>query len=133
MNAKEYLQQISIIDQEINYKLQQLEDLESMATHITSVISDMPKAHDSGSRLEDAAVKIADMKMEINKEVDELVDLKAEAMTRISRIDDPRYRLVLEERYIHRYSWEDIATDACCSLRSVHRLHGAALKAFQNL
>ena len=53
MDAKTYLMQIMNIDQQINAKLEQLTRLKALATHTTTTISDMPKSHNSNSRLED--------------------------------------------------------------------------------
>ncbi|MDE6666595.1 MAG: hypothetical protein K2K14_10505 [Ruminococcus sp.] len=42
MTTKEYLNQAYQIDQRINSKLTQIENLRSLATRVTSVFSDMP-------------------------------------------------------------------------------------------
>ena len=38
------------------------------------------------------------------------------------------YRILLEKRYLSFMKWEDIAFDMHCSLRTIYRMHGEALK-----
>ena len=130
MDAKTYLMQVVNIDQLINCKLEQLGRLKALATHTTSTISDMPKSHNSNSRLEDTVLKIIELEHSIDAEIDRLVNLKAEASYQISLMQDMRCRLVLEARYINGESWETIAAEMGYSIRNVQNLHGKALQEF---
>ena len=131
MDAKTYLMQITNIDLQINSKLEQLTRLKTLATHTTSTISDMPKSHNSNSRLEDTVLKIIEMEHSIDSEIDRLVDLKAEASQQISIMQDARCRFILEARYINDETWEAIASEMKYSVRNVQNLHGKALQEFQ--
>ena len=131
MDAKTYLMQIMNIDQQINAKLEQLTRLKALATHTTSTISDMPKSHNSNSRLEDTVLKIIEMEHSIDDEIDRLVDLKAEASMQIFLMEDPRCRLILESRYLNGEAWETIAAKMGYTVRNVQNLHGKALQEFQ--
>ena len=126
MDAKTYLMQIMNIDQQINAKLEQLTRLKALATHTTSTISDMPKSHNSNSRLEDTVLKIIEMEHSIDDEIDRLVDLKAEASMQIFLMEDPRCRLILDGE-----AWETIAAKMGYTVRNVQNLHGKALQEFQ--
>lgn len=134
MNAKEYLSQARYLDMRINSKIQQLDSLNDLATKCTSTFSDMPRnPNRGGSRLEDAVCKIIDLKDEINRDIDRLVDLKREIMLVIKQIDNPDQQTLLEKRYLCMESWEQIAVDMNYSIQHTYRIHETALKKIEYL
>lgn len=72
-------------------------------------------------------MKIIDLEREIDRRIDEYVDLTREIETAIDRIDDDRYRDILRFRYINGWSWERIAREMHYDRRQITRLHGLAL------
>jgi len=77
MTAKEYLGQAYRLDQRINSKLEQVMSLRDLATKATSTLSDVaPSGTRNVHRMEDIIVKIVDLENEINRDIDNLVDLK---------------------------------------------------------
>ena len=80
MTAKEYLSQVLYIDQRINCKLEQVMRLRENATKATATLSDMPHSDSPNLKsMENTICKIVDLEREINRDIDQLVDLKAEA------------------------------------------------------
>lgn len=129
MNAKEYLKQAFYLDKRINSKLEQVESLNALATKATSTLSDMPKSPNRGSsKLEDTIVKIVDLQEGINRDIDKLVDLKAEMVGTIKQIQDKELQVILEKRYLCFETWEKIAVDMNYSIQHIFRLHSKALK-----
>ena len=129
MNAKEYLSQVMYIDQRINSKLEQVMTLREAATKATATLTDMPRSDSPNLRsMEDTIVKIIDLENEINRDIDQLVDLKAEARRLINQVKEPDQQLVLELRYLCYKSWNEIMVELGCSEPTVYRLHGEALK-----
>ena len=129
MNAKEYLKQAFYLDKRINSKLEQVESLNALATKATSTLSDMPKSPSRGtSKLEDTIVKIVDLQEEINRDIDKLVDLKAEMVGTIKQIQNKELQVILEKRYLCFETWEKIAVDMNYDIRHIHRLHNLWLK-----
>jgi len=129
MTAKEYLGQARFLDMRINSKIQQVMSLNELATKCTSTISDMPKnSNRSGSRMEDAIVKIIDLEEEINRDIDKLVDLKRDIMTAIKAVPNTEYQTILEKRYLCFITWEQIAVDLNYSMQHTFRMHDRALK-----
>ena len=129
MNAKEYLKQAFYLDKRINSKLEQVESLNALATKATSTLSDMPKSPNRGSsKLEDTIVKIVDLQEEINRDIDKLVDLKAEMVGTIKQIQNKELQVILEKRYLCFETWEKIAVDMNYEIRHIHRLHNLGLK-----
>lgn len=128
-NAKEYLGQAYRIDQRINSKIEQVSALNNMATKATSTISDMPgSATRNIHRMEDVIVKIINLQDEINADIDELVDIKAEVMSVIKSIDNLEYQTLLELRYLCFKPWEQIAIELGYSINNVFKMHRKAIE-----
>lgn len=128
MKIKEYLMQAYRIDQRINSKLEQIAALHDLATKATVTYSDMPKSPNrSGSKIEDAIIKIMDLEDEINRDIDKLVDLKTDITHLIKNLDSHEHQIILEQRYLCFKPWEQIAVDMGYSIQHTFRLHDAAL------
>ncbi len=128
MKIKEYLMQAYRIDQRINSKLEQIAALHDLATKATVTYSDMPKSPNrSGSKIEDAIIKIMDLEDEINRDIDKLVDLKTDITHLIKNLDSHEHQIILEQRYLYFKPWEQIAVDMGYSIQHTFRLHDAAL------
>ena len=129
MSAKEYLSQAMYIDQRINSKLEQVMTLRETATKATATLSDMPRSDSPNLQsMENTIVKIVDLEREINRDIDRLVDLKAEVRTLIAALDNPEQQLILELRYLCFKQWSAIMEEMGISETSVYRIHGEALK-----
>ena len=128
MNAKEYLQQAFYLDQRINSKLEQVDQLRFLTTKATSTLSDMPKhPHSKQSSLEETVIKIMSLQEEINIDIDKLVDLKRDIMVKIKIVKDSEEQMVLEKRYLCFLPFEQIAIDLNYNIRHIYRLHNKGL------
>ena len=129
MNAKEYLGQAYRIDLRIHSKQEQIKSLNDLATRATNVISDMPgSATRNVHKMEDVVVKIVDMQEEIKHDIGRLVDLKADIMGNIKKVESPEQQTLLELRYLCFKSWEEIAVDMGYTVRNIYFLHRQALR-----
>lgn len=63
----------------------------------------------------------------ITRRIDELIDIKQEVIKVISKLDNPRHRVVLHKRYVDFMTWEAIACEMGYTFQHIHRLHGDAL------
>ena len=128
MTAKEYLGQAYRLDQRIDSKLEQVMSLRTLATKATSTLSDTPPSGTRNvHRMEDIIVKSIEMENEINRDIDNLVDLKREMVSVIKAVTDPEYQTILELRYLCFKSWEQIAVDMNYSIQHIYRLRDRAL------
>lgn len=136
MNAKQYLKQITRLDNLIKSKLEQIEELRSLAEKVT-VEAKLVKSYNKNSyqsdKVGDIVVKIVDLNNEINEYIDRLIDLKAEAVRLIDSLENPDYRLLLNLRYINGYTFERIAVEMNYCYRWITQLHGRALEAFNGV
>ena len=123
MTAKEYLSQAMYIDQRINSKLEQVMTLRETATKATATLSDMPRSDSPNLQsMENTIVKIVDLENEINRDIDRLVDLKAEVRQLIAALENPEQQLILELRYLCFKQWSAIMEEMGISETSVYRM-----------
>lgn len=126
--AKKYLSQAFGLNQRIESKLGQIEELHDLATKATMTYSDMPKNPNRGhSRMEDCICKIIDLESEINQDMIQLVELKKDIIGRIKAVESTELQTVLELRYLSYMRWEEIAIELGYGIDNVFRLHRNAL------
>lgn len=85
------------------------------------------------STMADTVVKIIDLQDEINRDIDTLVDLKADIMRLVKSVSCREYQTILEKRYLCFQSWEKIAAAMDYDIRWLYRLHGKALEEVQEI
>jgi len=128
--VRSYLSQAYRLNQRIDNKLRQLEQLKNLAVHVTSTINDIKvQTSHSPSKMEDTVIKIYDQEVEINAEIDALVDLKNEIRHVIDAVENPEQRFLLEERYLAFKSFVQIAADMDYGIDNIFKLHQKALDA----
>lgn len=133
MKAIDYLRRIKNIDAMINADMEDLAELEAMATKTTAVMGG-ERVQSSGSqqKMADCVTKIADLKSKIADELVELLNLKREAREILCRVKDGECITLLHKRYFLFEKWEDIANDMNYHFKWVTGgLHGKALSQFQ--
>ena len=132
MTAKEYLNRIRFISAGLRVKEQELQQLESDLYAMRSVDTSRERI-DGGIpvSMADKVARIRDMQIVINKEWDQLLDLRKEARDQIMQLEDGRFRAVLTERYLNNKRWEQIAVDMNYTYRNIIKIHGKALQQFE--
>ena len=132
MTAKEYLNRIRFISAGLRVKEQELQQLESDLYAIRSVDTSRERI-DGGIPVSvaDKVARIRDMQIVINKEWDQLLDLRKEARDQIMQLEDGRFRAVLTERYLNNKRWEQIEVDMNYTYRNIIKIHGKALQQFE--
>ena len=134
MTAKEYLSQARYLDERINAKIKQVEALNTLATSATSVLTGMPHSPNKAtSKMANIVDKIVDLQAEINRDIDELVDLKKAIGELIKAVDCPEQQTLLEKRYLCFQSWEQIAVDMFYSMHYLYKVHNAALEKCESI
>lgn len=136
MKAYEYLGRALQLDRQIDCKLDQIERLRSLTQRVTASYGDSGASHSSGgssSPMEDAIIRLMEAQDELNVQIAQLIDVKAEIQRTIQQVGDARLRLLLEKRYLCCMAWEAIAVDMGCSYRWLMTLHNDALSAVDRL
>ena len=114
MDVKKYLGQVRYSDMRIRGKLEELDSLHRLMLALGGSDRTMEK--------------IAALQEEINRDIDNLVDLKREIVRQIRRLSQPEYQAVLEMRYLRGWTWERVAMNMHFSQGYVYDLHKDALK-----
>lgn len=123
--------QIFNLDQDIKSKLKERDCIMSTLIRSTDTSVEPIRTLEIGRPTEDTVIRLMDYNDKANKYTDELVDLKIQIAEEIAQLEDEKHRMVLRERYIRCLKWEKIAVDEHIDLRWLHRLHGRALKEFE--
>lgn len=123
-----YMQRVQNIDDMINRKQEQIDSLRSIATS-TAMHTDSERVQSSGTKdkIGDACAKIVDLQAEINRDIDNFVDMKADVMHRIDALDSLDERNVLYYRYFQLYEFRKISQEMHVSERTVYNYHSSAM------
>ncbi|WP_108830907.1 hypothetical protein [Aedoeadaptatus coli] len=128
--TKEELKSILYLDQLINSKLRQLDQLKAYRARLPAGSSDTgPVQSGVSDPTASLATKITDLDRSINDEIDKLVELKESARVLFCRLDcDLRLKLIMELRYLECLDWRGVAARSGYNPRHVYKLHGRALE-----
>ena len=131
MTAKEYLRSIKYLDNSINAKLTELDRLRHNAESIRGVSYDGDKVQGGITDSMRIVDKIIELNNIINAEIDRLVDLKAEAHTKIEKVCNEKFISLLTDIYINGFTLEQVAERMNSSYSTICRYHGQALQLFR--
>lgn len=134
MTAKEYLGQAYRLDQRINSKLQQVDSLRSLTQKITASYDGEVVSHTRNvTSLQDTIIRLMEAEEELNRQIDELVDLKMDIARLIDQVHNESFRLILEKRYLCFLQWNQIAAEMHYSRRWVLNKHDRAVEVVDKL
>ncbi len=133
MTAKEYLNQARHLDALINSRLREIDYWRDLSSSVSSTNFDgMPHSpnHPTEAPFVRCIEKIDEIQRNVEEKVAHLIQLRDEMNTQIDMMDSREEQTLLRYRYIDGFTWEEIARVLNVSLRTVHRIHGAALQNF---
>lgn len=126
---KEVLMSYRYIIQEINSLLLQREELMALATKITASLSGVQRAGNTGKRkVEEWAVKIAEIDKEIELKTEELSGAASEIRALIDHLPDGKEKAVLSYRYINGLSIHQTADKMHYSFDHTWRLQSKGIE-----
>ena len=127
MTTKDYLNQISRLNRMINNKLIELAQLKELACSISSITNEeRVMTTPNFDRIGAKQAKIDEMERKIDALVDDYI-----IVSQIDSMEDENVYNVLFSKYIEKKTFEVIATEMNYSWRQTIRLHGIALKKFE--
>ena len=133
MTVKELLNSHYEINLAIDVKLEQLEELKSLATKVTATYSESHSTGTHADRVGRFSAKMVDLENEINEEIDKLVDVKLKIKEIVSSVSNATQRAILERHYILNESFEKIADKIGYSPRHILRMHNIAIEKLEEL
>ena len=124
MTAKKWMSRARRIDREINNLLQLKQNTRDNLTRITQEFD-----HDavSGSHDPHKFDRLVALEDEIDKRVDELINVKQEILGLINQLANRNQRIVLMSYYLNMKTWEQIAVDMHYSYDNIMRLRKLGL------
>ena len=132
MNVKEFLSQLHFIDQRINCKFEQVQKLRALATKGSATLSDINISQSKKTqKMESTVLKIISLENEINKDINELIDLKQKISSMIKQVGNFECQVLLELRYLNLKTWAQIASEMGYSLQHIFKIHRKALKSIK--
>lgn len=134
LTAKQYLDQLRVIDTKINQKMEELADLMTAATSTGAIDYSKDRAQTSPQNAQENRIcKYVDLDAEINREIDEFVDIKHRVTKEIQELNVDYYIKILFKVYVQYKTVQDAANEIGLSYQYVRDLHKKALKAFEEL
>lgn len=127
LTAKEYLSQYRTLDDSINAKLAQVEELRRKAQSVGGGNGTGAHGTQPHNRVGEITERLVDLEREINEEIDRSVDVQREIRAAIAAVPEERLRTLLEYKYINGCTLEQIAVRMDYSYPQICRLHGKAL------
>lgn len=134
LTAKDYLTQAYRIDQRINAKLEQVEQLRALTRKATASYSGERVSHSRiVTAMEDTIIRLMEAERELNQGIDRLVDLRRNIYEVLRDVRDPELQLLLELRYLCFKNWSEISVALELEDRYVFKLHSRALAEVQTI
>lgn len=134
LTAKQYLDQLRVIDTKINQKMEELADLMTAATSTGAIDYSKERVQTSPQNAQENRIcKYVDLDAEINREIDEFVDIKHRVTKEIQELNVDYYIKILFKVYVQYKTVKDAANEIGLSYQYVRDLHKKALKAFEEL
>lgn len=130
MRAVTFLERIQKLDELIDAKILEREDLMERATSLAPNMDGMPHAPGVSDKVGNAAARLADKAAEINRLTDQLIDYRDEALRLLEKLPPLEYR-VLHRFYVKYWTMDTIAQDVGKSERQCHRIKGNGLRRLQ--
>ena len=134
MNAKEYLEQIQLLDVKIQQDLERLEEMKHSASGMRAIRYDTDKVQVSpADRMSADIARYIDFNERINREIDKFTNAKEKIINQIQGMTNPDHIKVLFKIYVQYKSISDIADEMGIACRTVVKKHSKALRQFEDV
>lgn len=128
MNDPEmWLEQVKWLDERIDAKLAEREQLLDIATKVTPSLDGMPHGGGVTDKVGNIAVKLTALAEETNALVDQFVDQRQAVIKALEQLPTNEYA-VLHKHYVQFMTWEAIAEEMDISTMTVWRYKTSGLE-----
>lgn len=128
-NAKEALKQIKVINNRIEIKKAELEDIYEKMRGVSG--KGFEPSYGAGTKIKSSQEmyisKYLEYKEELNKDIENLINVKREMLDKVNLLDDADCIDVLYKRYFQFKKWEEIAVEKSYTYQGICKIHGRAL------
>ena len=131
MTVKQYLRQLSRIQQNIRILGEEIEVRRAKLTSTTVAPSgERVQASSSGDRFADMMAALADKELQQRDMLYGYMALRDKIVGQILELENETHSRILYERYVQEKRWETIAEELHYNRQHVCRIHGRALVKF---
>ena len=131
MTAKQYLQQIHMMDIRIGQRITQLEQMRARVHIMGSFDYSKDRIQTSAETGNRQIENIVDPEAEIKRLIEQEQDAKHNGGGEIQQLESANYVEILYRRYVEMQSFEQISCSLNYAYHYVCTLHGEALKTFE--
>ena len=132
MDAKEYLNQARILNNKYRAKQDEITSIEALLLQAVSYGKDGTMSHDNNKN-ERIILKLMELQDDLNKQLLELMDKKAEIFKTIDKVEDPNELSLLHKRYAQFKGWNQISIELGYSEAQVFRIHSCAIRSVEEI
>ena len=132
LDVEDWLKQVKTLNELINSKIIEREQLLALATKITAGIDDMPHGSDITDKVGNIVVKLQALGEETDAAVDKYINLKNEVITAIEQLPLNEYK-VLHRLYIRYMTITEIAQELNYSNKQISRTKKNGLKILKDV
>lgn len=133
LTAKEYLEQLSVLNEMIDQNIERLDELRELAGSTGGIqYGERVQTSPSGDELEKKVVKYVQLEQEIDSEIDMFVDAKKKIIKEIRGLHNKDYISVLYKVYVQFKSVSETAKEIGKSYSYTAELHRNAISVFEN-
>ena len=135
LTARQYLEQLQELDNNINQNLERLEEMKHSAAGVRGIDYAAERVQSScvGNKLCNDVTRYMSLDVEINEEIDRFVDAKNQIIAEIRGLHVKNYIQVLFKVYVQFKSLKVSAAEMKMSYQYVRILHKNALAAFEDM
>ena len=135
MDIKDKLKDIRLLQSQIDFRTEELQDLKDKLCQISGCSYDHVRIQKTKNHhiMEDMIVQIDEMEGELTQRQARLAKEKHDIMESIYKLDNPLESEVLGKRYLLCKTWERIAEEVHVCERHVYTVHNKALKHLQEI
>lgn len=128
----DWLEKVRKLDELIDAKIAERDQLWALATKITPEMSDMPHGGGVSDKVGNISAKLADLARETNDLVDRYVDYKQMVIRELEKLPAKEYG-VLHRYYVQYMTWEQVAEDMGVCSMTVWRWWQKGLESLTNV
>lgn len=135
MTAKEYLEQLEILNTVINQKIEELHELKTDSINVGAIdySKDRVQGGKQGNPVQDAVSRFVDLENTINDEIDQYANSKHLLINQIQQLHNNNYIQILFKKYVQFKTLNKVSEEMNMSYDYIRELHKKALHAFSDM
>ena len=125
--ARDYLNKVNVQKQYIKSMERKLDYLENVSISSPDISGMSHNPNRKTSVVESSAMRIINLRDEIQNEMEVLAEIEDEIMRVINSVKEPKLISLLTLRYLYDMKWKNIAIEIDCGVDNIYVLHRKAL------